>query len=137
MPDVTRRAALSAPLLLLPVAAGRAALLVPLFPYWIGRTALLRGDGGAAKLLLDEDGTGLMTVRLFILCRSLPIHRWQFGEDGLSVRYSRVSALDSRRIITGEAHILPEPGQVLWIEAARHQAEFQGFAERESARSCF
>jgi hypothetical protein len=133
---LARRSVLAFPLLLAPASA-RPAQAVPPFPYWVDRTALLRGDGGAARLLFAGDGTGLLTVRFLLLCRALPIRAWQFGGDGLSARYSRVSARDPARLIAGEAHILLDKGQLLWIEATRRIAVFEGFAAPESATGCF
>ena len=133
---LARRSVLAFPLSLAPAAA-RPAQAVPPFPHWVGRTALLRGDGAAARLLFSGDGTGLLTVRVFLLCRALPIRAWRFGGDGLSVRYSRVSARDPARLIAGEAHILPDEGQLLWIEARRRIAVFEGFAAPGSASGCF
>jgi hypothetical protein len=138
MRPLARRAALALPLLAL---GGRGARpfgrgLVPAFPHWVGRTALLSGDGGAARLLLAEDGTGMMAVRLFLFCRALPIHRWSLAADGHGIRYARASALDSSRVIEGEAVIEQEHGRILWIEAARHHAVLEGFAERAAAGTC-
>ena len=137
--SLARRSVLAFPLfrLLLGPASARPAQAVPPFPHWVGRTALLSGDGGAARLLLNADGTGLLAVRFFLLCRALPIRAWQFGGDGLSLRYSRVSARDPARLIAGEAHILPDEGQLLWIEAKRRTAVFEGFAAPEAATGCF
>lgn len=133
MSCLARRTFSALPLLALAMPAlpglARAAAAVPPFPLWIGRTALLAGDGGAARLLLAPDGTALMSVRFLLFCRALPIRQWEVEEDGLSVRYHRVSALDPRRLIAGEAHIVPSERQLLWIEAARHLAQFEGFAE--------
>lgn len=109
---------------------------IPPFPLWVGRTALLAGDGGAARLLLVADGTGLMSVRFLLFCRALPIRHWEVQEDGVAVRYTRVSALDPRRLIAGEAHIVPGDRQLLWIEAARHLAQFEGFATAEASQRC-
>ena len=130
-----RRSLLALPLLMAP-AIGRAAHAIPPFRHWFGRTALLRGDSGAARLLLAPDGTGMLAVRLLLFCRTLPIRSWRFGEDGMSVRYCRVSALDSNRLIAGEAHILDDEARLLWVEAARHIAEFEGFAAPEMAERC-
>ena len=130
-----RRAILALPMLALPGLA-RAMAGVPPFPLWVGRTALLAGDGGAARLLLAADGTGLMSVRFLLFCRALAIRHWEVQEDGMSVRYSRVSALDPRRLIAGEAHILPGERQLLWVEAARHLAQFEGFAAAEPSQRC-
>jgi hypothetical protein len=130
-----RRSLLALPLLMAP-AIGRATPSIPPFRQWVGRTALLRGDSGAARLLLTADGTGVMAVRLLVFCRTLPIRSWQFGHDGMSVRYSRVSALDANRIVDGEAHILNDQARLLWVEAARHIAEFEGFAAPELAGRC-
>lgn len=130
-----RRALLALPLLALPGLA-RGLPAVPPFPLWVGRTALLAGDSGAARLLLAEDGTGLMSVRFLLFCRALPIRHWEVQEDGMSVRYSRVSALDPRRLIAGEAHIVPGERQLLWIEAARHIAQFEGFTTPEASQRC-
>ncbi|MGG5818913.1 hypothetical protein [Falsiroseomonas sp. HW251] len=136
MPGLARRSLLAAPLLIAPATGRAAARAIPPFPLWIGRTALLRGEAGAARLLLAEDGTGLMSVRLLFLCYALPVRSWRVEEDGMSVVYSRVSALDSSRLIHGEAHILHAENQLLLIEAARHLATFEGFAEAGLARSC-
>lgn len=134
---IGRRTLLAAPLLSIPALAHGISLPeIPPFPIWVGRTALLRGDGGAARLLLAADGTGLMSVRLFVFCRALPIRSWQVEEEGMSVRYSRVSALDPNRMIEGEAHILRRERQLLWIEAARHVAAFEGFTNPELAARC-
>jgi hypothetical protein len=130
-----RRAILALPMLALPGLA-RAMTGVPPFPLWVGRTALLAGDGGAARLLLTADGTGLMSVRFLLFCRALPIRHWEVQEDGMSVRYTRASALDPRRLIAGEAYIVPGDRQLLWIEAARHLAHFEGFATPEAAQRC-
>jgi len=130
-----RRAILALPMLALPGLA-RAMAGVPPFPLWVGRTALLAGDGGAARLLLAADGTGLMSVRFLLFCRALPIRHWEMQEDGVAVRYTRVSALDPRRLIAGEAHIVPGDRQLLWIEAARHLAQFEGFATAEASQRC-
>jgi len=131
-----RRALLSLPLLAAPALRAGAAAPVPPFPSWIGRTALIAGEGAAARLTLTEDGTGVMAVRLFFFCRALPIRFWQAEEDGMSLRYSRASALDPARLIQGEAHIQRDGPQLLWIEAARHVAEFQGFAAPDTAGRC-
>ena len=133
---LARRSILAAPLLLVPAKAS-AAQAAPPFPQWVGRTALLRGDGGAATLLFSGDGTGLLTVRFLLFCRALPIRNWQFGGDGLSVRYSRVSARDPALLIAGEAHILADEGELLWIEATRRIAIFQGFSAASSGTGCF
>lgn len=114
----------------------RAASAVPPFPLWVGRTALLAGYGGAVRLLLAADGTGLMSVRVLLLCRALAIRQWEMQEDGLSLRYSRVSALDPRRLIAGEAHIVPGERQLMWIEVAPHFAQFEGFAAPETSPRC-
>lgn len=136
MTRIARRATLALPLLLAARPGRAGGPPIPPFPAWVGRTALLRGDGGAARLLLSEDGTGLMAVRLLFFCRALPILSWQVVGDGLTVRYRRVSALDSNRVVSGEGRILPEEAQLLWIEATRRTAEFEGFAAPEIARSC-
>ncbi|HEV7264891.1 MAG TPA: hypothetical protein VGN83_08250 [Falsiroseomonas sp.] len=136
MPALARRSVLLFPLVVASALPARAAPAVPAFPHWIGRTALLRGDAGAARLLLGQDGTGMITVRLLLFCRALPIRSWRLGEDGMSVRYSRVSARDPARMIAGEARILPDQRRLLWIEAAEHMAEFEGFADPDSAGRC-
>ncbi len=118
-------------------AIGRAApRAIPPFPDWIGRTALLRGGAGAARLLLAGDGTGLLAVRFLFFCHSLPLRSWHMEEGGMAVRYSRVSALDAGRLIQGEARIVARDNRLLWIEAASHTAEFEGFAEPAPAGSC-
>jgi hypothetical protein len=136
MRRIARRSALILPLLAAP--SLRAATFHPIPPFrdWVGRTALLRGEGGTARLLLAPDGTGLMAVRFFFFCRALPILSWQIAGSGHSVAYRRVSAIDPNRVITGQARILEDENQVAWIEARRHTAEFEGFAAAEVARSC-
>lgn len=134
MASIARRSALCLPLLL--AAPARAAPAIPPFPHWVGRTARVRGDGLTARLLLAEDGTGLMTVRMMLLCRALPIRGWHMAEEGMAVRYSRVSARDPARLIVGEARILAERGKLLWIEASPHTADFEGFAETQGNGSC-
>lgn len=109
---------------------------IPPFAAWIGRTALLRGDGGAVRLLLAEGGTGLCAIRFLFICRVLPVVGWRISPDGLALHYSRASAIDARRLIPGEARILPHQGQVLLIEAAQHLADFDGFAPAEMATRC-
>ena len=89
---LARRSVLVFPLLLAPASA-RHAQAVPPFPHWVGRTALLRGDSGAARLLFAEDGTGLLTVRFLLLCRALPIRAWRFGGDGLSATILPIRAV--------------------------------------------
>lgn len=139
MPCIGRRSFSALPLLALAMPARPAMARddgIPPFPLWVGRTALLAGDGGAARLLLAADGTGLMSVRFLLFCRALPIRHWEVQEDGVAVRYTRVSALDPRRLIAGEAHIVPGDRQLLWIEAARHLAQFEGFATPEASQRC-
>jgi hypothetical protein len=109
---------------------------IPPFAAWVGRTALLRGDAGAVRLLLAEGGTGLCTIRVAFLCRVLPVLGWRIADSGLDLAYTRVSALDARRVIAGEARILPHQGQVLLIESAQHLADFEGFAPAELATRC-
>jgi hypothetical protein len=133
---LARRSLLALPsLALLPrgVAAGPD---IPLFAAWVGRTALLRGDAGSVRLLLAEGGTGLCTIRIAFLCRVLPVLGWRISQDGLALTYTRVSALDARRVVAGEARILPHQSQVLLIEAAQHLADFDGFAPAELATRC-
>jgi hypothetical protein len=136
MPGLARRSLLALPLLMVPAIGRAVGIAIPAFPLWVGRTALLRGDTASARLLFTEDGTGMMSVKFFFLCYALPVRSWRFEEDGMSVRYSRVSALNSSRLIQGEAHILRDENHVVWIEAARHVAEFDGFAEARLAASC-
>lgn len=133
---LARRSLLALPLLLPALRRAGAGPDIPPFPEWVGRTALLRGEVGAVRLLLAEGGTGLSTIRLGLLCRVLPILEWQVAEAGLLLRYGRVSALDPRRVIAGEARILPHQGQVLLTEAARHLADFEGFAAADAATRC-
>jgi hypothetical protein len=135
MPAIARRSLLALPLMA-PAIGRAAARAIPPFPLWIGRTALLRGESGAARLLLAEDGTGLLAVRFLFFCHALPVRSWRIEEDGMSVRYARVSALDSGRLIQGEALIDARENNLLWVEAARHVAEFEGFAEARLAGRC-
>lgn len=130
-----RRALLALPALLL-ASTARAGQPVPPFPQWIGRTALLRAEGGSARLLLSADGTGQMALKLLLMCRGLPIRRWELAPGGRTLSYVRSAVLDSSRMVEGEARILPEPGQLLWIEARAHTAEFEGFAAPETAGRC-
>jgi hypothetical protein len=136
MPHPVRRSLLAMPALALAGAALAAPLPIPPFRDWIGRTARLRGDGLAARLFLAPDGTGQMAVRLLLFCRTLPVRDWRLGLDGASLRYSRVSALDGSRLIAGEAHILPGAERLLWVEAAQHEAEFEGFDAPEAVGRC-
>lgn len=139
MTAIARRAALSIPMLLLPASDARPVGLapaVPPFAEWIGRTALLRGDGAAARILLARDGGGLLAVKLFLFCRVLPIRSWRVAPDGHAISYSRVSALDASRMVEGEAQILPGRAQVVWTEARTHIAEFEGFADPAAANRC-
>jgi hypothetical protein len=136
MMHLARRSVLAVPALVLGDLAQAAPLPVPPFRDWIGRTARLRGDGGIARLLLAEDGTGRMAVRLLLFCRVLPVRAWELGPDENSVRYSRVSALDSSRLIAGEARILPGAQRLLWVEATAHEAEFEGFEGPDFAGRC-
>jgi hypothetical protein len=64
------------------------------------------------------------------------VRSWQIGEGGMSLRYTRVSALDANRLIAGEAHILRDEERLLWVEAARHIAEFEGFTAPDLAGRC-
>lgn len=136
MRPLPRRSALILPLLAAPAVQATTWHPIPPFRDWVGRTAMLRGEGGAARLLLSDDGTGMMAVRFFFFCRALPILSWRFAGNGHTVAYRRVSALDAGRVISGEARILTEERQVMWVEAARHLAEFEGFGAPEIARSC-
>jgi hypothetical protein len=139
MAALPRRSALALPLLALPALRAAAVGLhhpVPPFAEWIGRTALLDGDGGAARVLLAADGGGRLSVKLFLFCRSLPLLTWQPAPDGMAIHYTRPSVLDSQRIIEGEARILPEGRQLRWVEARTHLAVFLGFTEAEAAGRC-
>lgn len=136
MMTLPRRALLALPLLAAPAVPAAAARPIPPFAQWVGRTALLRGTGGAARLLLADDGSGLMSVRMVFFCRTLPIRAWALAEDGEVLRYRRAAALDPDRIIAGEARILREEGRLLWIETARNTAEFEGFAAPDLAGRC-
>lgn len=130
-----RRSLLAMPLLLAAPAVGAGAV-VPPFPDWVGRTARLRGDGAAARLLLAEDGGGLISVRLLFFCRPLPIREWHISNDGAALRYARDSALHAGRLIQGEARIDGPSGSVRWIEAESHLAEFDGFEPASAAGRC-
>ena len=77
-----------------------------------------------------------MAVKLLFLCQALPIHWWDMAQDGLTIAYRRASALDPARVIEGEARILAEEGQVMWIEARSRLAAFEGFAPAEVAGRC-
>jgi hypothetical protein len=131
-----RRSLLALPGLALCPRGAAAGPDIPPFAAWIGRTALLRGDAGAVRLLLAEGGTGLCVIRVLFVCRVLPVLGWRIGPDGLVLHYSRVSAIDARRVIPGEARILPDQSQVLLVEAAQHLADFDGFAPAELATRC-
>ena len=130
------RSALLLPMLLLPARGRAAPAQIPPFPDWVGRTALLAGEGGAARLLLTRDGTGRMAVKLLLFCRAAPIHAFRLSPDGMSITYARSSVLDPSRTVEGEAHILAEERQLLWIEARRHSAVLEGFATPEAISSC-
>ncbi len=136
-PPLPRRAAFLLPALLLPGGHARAApAAIPPFPDWVGRTALLSGEGGAARLLLTADGSGRMAVKLLLFCRTVPIREVRMAADGMSIRYARPSVLDPARTVAGEAHILAEERQLLWIEARRHTAVLDGFAPAQAIAGC-
>ncbi len=129
---LSRRAAL-----LLPWWPGiaRSATAPPPIPDWVGRTAKLSTEGGSAWLLLQRDGTGLLSVEVAFLCRQAEVLSWQAAPDGLSLRYSRRAVLDPGRTIEGEARIGADG--VLWTEGqTSRQARFEGFAPAEAARGC-
>lgn len=130
-----RRALLALPFLALAPRA-RAGVPVPPFPAWIGRTAKLRGEGGAARLLLEPEGRGLISVKLLVFCRPLPVLSWRIEGEGTRLSYTRQSALHPGRIIAGEARIEPGLGALRWIEADAHLAEFEGFEPSAAAQSC-
>jgi len=130
-----RRALLALPLLAMP-ALVRAGGRVPFFHDWVGRTARLRGEGGAARLLLTGDGHGLISVKFLVFCRPLPVLSWAIDESGTQLAYTRESAVFPGRIITGQARIEPDGEVLRWIEAQSHLAEFEGFAEPEAATRC-
>ena len=130
-----RRALLALPLLALAPRA-RAGAPVPPFPAWIGRTAKLRGDGGAARLLLEAEGRGMISVKLLFFCRPLPVLSWRIEGEGTRLTYTRQSAIQAGRIITGEARIEAALGALRWIEADTHLAEFEGFEPPAAAQSC-
>ena len=130
-----RRALLALPFMALTTPA-RAGFPVPRFDAWIGRTAKLRGEGGDARLLLEAEGRGIISVKLLFFCRPLPILSWRIEDDGTRLSYTRQSALQSSRIIAGEARIEPALGALRWIEADTRLAEFEGFEPPAAARSC-
>ncbi|WP_203072620.1 hypothetical protein [Falsiroseomonas ponticola] len=138
MPALARRTviatSLAAPLLL--ALPARARPRVPPFPEWVGRTAKLNGDNGQARLVLEGNRTGVISVRLLFFCKPLPVLDWAIADDGLSLSYRRQSAISSTRIIQGTARITAEPGLLQWIEAADHLAEFEGFEGPEAVRVC-
>jgi hypothetical protein len=109
---------------------------VPPFPEWIGRTALLSGEAGAARLLLAVDGTGALAVRAFFACHVLPVLSWHIGPSGDAINYRRQSALFPGRVIEGSATILPGAVALRWVEARDHLAALDGFAPPDAARSC-
>ncbi len=125
-----------APGLAIPGRPARAAMRVPRFSEWVGRTARLRGDNGEARLFLERAGTGLIAIRLFFLCRPLPVLDWRIADDGLTLTYRRQSALRPARVIEGSARIAPDAGHLRWIEAADHLAEFEGFEAPEAVNAC-
>ena len=77
-----------------------------------------------------------MAVKLLMFCRAVPIREVRMAPDGMSIRYARASVLDPARIVEGEAHILAEERQLLWIEARRHTAVLEGFAPAQAIASC-
>ncbi|NKE44461.1 hypothetical protein HB662_06710 [Roseomonas frigidaquae] len=136
MARLSRRAAISLPVLLLPVAPARAGRLVPPFPEWVGRTARLRSPAGDARRLLAADGTGLIAVRALFACRPLPVRSWRMDESGRALTYQRQSALFPGRLVQGSARIEPGSGGLRWIEAQEQLAEFDGFEAAEAAGHC-
>lgn len=130
-----RRAALLLPALLLP-RRSHAGRPVPPFPEWVGRTARLKSDAGHARLLLAGDGTGLIAVRAFLVCRPLPVLSWRIAESGRAMFYRRQSALFAGRVIEGSARIDPATETVHWLESREQLAEFEGFEAAELAGHC-
>ncbi|MGX9961939.1 hypothetical protein ACVFYP_01380 [Roseomonas sp. F4] len=135
MARLPRRAALLLPALLLSPAA-RAGRPVPPFPEWVDRTARLKSEAGDARLLLAGDGTGLIAVRAFFLCRPLPVLSWRITESGRALSYRRQSALFAGRVIEGTARIEDGAAMLRWIEAREQSAEFEGFEAAALAVTC-
>ena len=135
MARLPRRAALLLPFLLLP-ATPRAGQPVPPFPEWVGRTARLKSTAGDARLLLAGDGTGLIAVRAFFLCRPLPVLSWRIAESGRALSYRRQSAILAGRVIEGSARIDDAAAALHWVEAREHMAEFEGFETAAAAGTC-
>ena len=131
-----RRTLLALAGLALPALPTRAGGRVPPFPEWIGRTARLRGDDGNARLLLQGDRTGMITVRAFFLCHPLPVLDWRIADDGQTLTYRRQSAILASRVIEGTARIAAGGDRVQWIEARDRLAEFEGFEPAEAVRAC-
>jgi len=131
-----RRTLLALAGLALPALPSRAAGRVPPFPEWIGRTARLKSDDGHARLLLERDRTGMITVRAFFLCHPLPVLEWRIADDGLTLTYRRQAAISASRIIEGTARIAAGGDRVQWIEARDRLAEFEGFEPAEAVRAC-
>jgi hypothetical protein len=55
---------------------------------------------------------------------------------GTVITYRRPSVLNPSRTVTGEARILPEGDEILWVEARRQTAEFEGFDDPAAATNC-
>lgn len=129
-----RRALLTLPLLAAPGLL-RAATPVPPFPEWIGRTALLRADDGAARLLLTEGGGGTLAVAVLFRCLPLEVLSWTMDAAGKRVTYEREAAVRSG-IVEGAAEIGPEGTTVIWTEGRTRVATLEGFASPEAAQRC-
>jgi hypothetical protein len=136
MTPLSRRRVLLLPALLIPATAPSAQAAVPPFSEWIGRTALLRSEEGAARLLLSPDGTGVITVHALFACRPLPVLSWRIATDGRSITYRRTAALFASRVVEGSARIAAHGRTVRLTEARDILAQFEGFGPPEAARSC-
>jgi hypothetical protein len=131
-----RRALLTLPVAVLPAPRLlRAATRIPPFPEWIGRTALLRADDGAARLLLSRDGGGMLAVSALFLCRPLEVLSWTMEAEGRRVSYQRAAAIRSGTV-EGSAEIGPEGDTVIWTEGSTRIATLEGFGPPEAAQTC-
>ena len=116
--------------------AARGGLPVPRFHEWVGRTAVLSAQGGAARLLLTEAGGGLLSVSMLLFCRPVQLVGWEIAADGRDLTYRRMAVLRPGAIVAGRARLTESGDTVEWTERETRLAAFEGFLPAEHAASC-
>jgi len=114
----------------------RGGLPVPRFHEWVGRTAVLSAQGGAARLLLTEAGGGLLSLSMLLFCRPVQLIGWEITADGRDLTYRRMAVLRPGTVITGRARLTDSGDTVEWTERDTRLAAFEGFLPAERAASC-